>query len=76
MPILQAFGDPAQGFGNAILFVFLSKNIMKRLLAPILNLNIRKKSATIQSTAKPSRAAIIVTYRAKKQKAECSKEKE
>uniref|UniRef100_A0A1X7TB06 G-protein coupled receptors family 2 profile 2 domain-containing protein n=1 Tax=Amphimedon queenslandica TaxID=400682 RepID=A0A1X7TB06_AMPQE len=73
--ILHAFGDPAQGFGNSILFVFLSRNIMRRLIAPVLKilapLNCRKKTEVIEvnsnrtelrKDSKPAKARIVLTY--------------
>ncbi|XP_019848975.1 PREDICTED: probable G-protein coupled receptor 157 [Amphimedon queenslandica] len=75
---LHAIGDPAQGFGNAILFVFLSRNIMSKLLGPVLKVfrSCRKKNDVNNNTrndSRPSRAAVIVTYHSKDKKSHYAK---
>jgi hypothetical protein len=69
---LHAFGDPGQGFGNAILFVFLSKPIvMKMFVNPVVKVfgwfctypkQKRTSSNVLDKSSIEARPYIIITY--------------
>lgn len=79
--MLQAFGAPAQGFGNAILFVFLSKAILMRFFGPLIRCfnricckNVDRDYEEIQTAHSDQQTAqfdddksskIIITYNSK-----------